>query len=55
MKVTLQLAEPDTPARRVHGLGALKVPEAVDVMFRLKVTLPVGVVEPVTVAVHNEP
>ena len=55
MKVTLQLAEPDTPATRVHGLGVPKVPDAVDVMFRLKVTVPVGVVEPVTVAVHNEP
>ena len=52
MKVTLQLAEPDTPATRVHGLGVPKVPEAVDVMFRLKVTVPVGVVEAVTVAVH---
>ena len=28
------------------------MPDAVDVMFRLKVTLPVGVVEAVTVAVH---
>jgi hypothetical protein len=51
VKVTLQL-----PETRVHGFGVLKPPVTVDVMFRLKVTLPVGVVEPpVTVAVHNEP
>jgi hypothetical protein len=55
VKVTLQLAEPVAPATSIHGLGVLKPPVTVDVMFRLKVTLPVGVVEPVTVAVHNEP
>jgi hypothetical protein len=54
VKVTLQLAVPDTPATRVHGLGVPNVPDEVEVVFRLKVTVPVGVVEPVTVAVQVE-
>jgi hypothetical protein len=55
VKVTLQLAEPVTPATSWHGLGVLKPPADVDVVLRLKVTWPVGVVVPVTVAVHKEP
>jgi hypothetical protein len=36
-------------------LGVLKPPVTVDVIFRVNVTVPVGVVKPVTVAVHEEP